>query len=128
MFVNGSNHPYGCIQQCQSEGHWNNTPQTPNLTSYMARMGVRSRFFWAHQCERGGTARCVGGVHMFVNGSNHPYGCIQQCQSEGHWNNTPQTPNLTSYMARMGVRSRFSGRINVNVVAQRGVLEVYICS
>jgi len=32
---------------------------------------------------------------MFVNGSNHPYGCIQQCQSEGHWNNTPQTPNLT---------------------------------
>jgi len=65
---------------------------------------------------------------MFVNGSNHPYGCIQQCQSEGHWNNTPQTPNLTSYMARMGVRSRFSGRINVNVVAQRGVLEVYICS
>ena len=65
---------------------------------------------------------------MFVNGPNHPYGCIQQCQSKGHWNNTPQTPNLTSYMARMGVRSRFSGRINVNVVAQRGVLEVYICS
>ena len=31
-------------------------------------------------------------------------------------------------MARMGPRSRFSGRINVNVVAQRGVLEVYICS
>ena len=83
---------------------------------------------WVHQCERGDTARCVGGVHMFVNGSNHPYGCIQQCQSEGHWNNTPQTPNLTSYMARMGARSRFSGRINVNVVAQRGVLEVYICS
>jgi len=68
--------------------------------------------------------RCVGGVNMFVNGSNHPYGCIQQCQSEGHWNNTPQTPNLTSYVARMGARSRFSGRINVNVVAQRGVLEV----
>ena len=36
----------------------------------------------------------------------------------------PQTPNLTSYMARMGARSRFSGRINVNVVAQQGVLEV----
>ena len=65
---------------------------------------------------------------MFVNGSNHLYGCIQQCQSEGRWNNTPQRPTLTSYMARMGVRSRFSGRINVNVVAQRGVLEVYICS
>ena len=32
--------------------------------------------------------------HMFVNGSNHPYGCIQQYQSEGHWNNTPQTPNI----------------------------------
>jgi len=64
--------------------------------------------FLAHQqCERGGTARCVGGVHMFLNGSNHPYGCIQQCQSEGHWNNTPQTPNLTSYLARnirMGTR------------------------
>jgi len=41
MFVNGSNHPYGCIQQCQSKGHWNNTPQTPNLTSYVARMGAR---------------------------------------------------------------------------------------
>ena len=65
---------------------------------------------------------------MFVNGSNHPYGCIQQCQSEGHKNNTSQTPNLTSYMARMGARSRFSGCINVNVVAQRGVLEVYTCS
>jgi len=29
---------------------------------------------------------------MFVSGSNHPYGCIQQCQSEGHWNNTSKSP------------------------------------
>jgi len=65
---------------------------------------------------------------MFQHCQKYLYGCIQQCQSEGHWNNTPQTPNLTSYVARMGARSRFSGRINVNVVAQRGVLEVYICS
>jgi len=65
---------------------------------------------------------------MFADDSNFLYWCIQEWHSEGHWNNTPQTPNLTSYMARMGARSRFSGRINVNVVAQRGVLEVYICS
>ena len=67
---------------------------------------------------------------MFVSGSNHPYGCIQQCQSEGHWNNTPQTPNLTSYVARMGARSRFSGRINVKLgklpPARAGLM--YICS
>ena len=41
------------------------------------------------------------GVYMFVNGSNHPYGCIKQWQSEGHWNNRPQTPNLTSYVTRI---------------------------
>jgi len=73
---------------------------------------LETEIFLVHPCECG-TARCVGGVHMFVNGSNHPYGYIQQCQSEGHWNNTPQTPNLTSYVARIGARSRFSGRASM---------------
>jgi len=59
MFVNALNYLYGFIQQYHSGKHWNNTPQTPNLTSFMARRGWRLDFLFFHTLLKHKSASCM---------------------------------------------------------------------
>ena len=60
------------------------------MPKHLNRPGFPTKRWDSRGQGQGGRQKSAVGVHI-------PVLILEQCHSEEHWNNSPQTPNLASY-------------------------------